>query len=255
MMRMTSARYLTIFSVIIGTIASVIALPSLARADYLPDDPGHETIHEASTAIQEIAEKISRIGFLEIEPTAKQIEEITSIYSYVDPRAQVPPALLSRALSYYHANLDKIENKNYLTVADYSQHSSKARFYVVNMNTGSVWAIHVAHGKGSDPSNSGYATRFSNLEGSEQTSLGYYLTAETYNGEHGLSLRIDGLSSTNSNVRKRDIVVHGASYVSDSNLQAGRSWGCFAVPFDDRSSVVESIKGGSLIFASGPSLE
>ena len=117
------------------------------------------------------------------------------------------------------------------------------------MKSGAVWSLHVAHGKGSDPEETGFATVFGNKSGSDRTSLGYYLTAETYSGKHGLSLRIDGLSSSNSNVREREVVVHGADYVHDIDLKAGRSDGCFAVPDDDHAHVIDVIKGGSLIYA------
>ena len=66
------------------------------------------------------------------------------------------------------------------------------------MASGEVWTLHVAHGEGSDPDDSGYAKTFSNVEGTRASSLGFFTTAETYSGEYGYSLRLDGLSSTNS---------------------------------------------------------
>jgi hypothetical protein len=107
----------------------------------------------------------------------------------------------------------------------------------------------VAHGSGSDKANDGYAEKFSNVSGSNASSLGFYMTAETYNGKHGLSLRLDGLSSTNSNVRARAVVIHGASYVSDSDIKAGRSWGCPAVSMASKDKVIKMLKGGSIIYA------
>jgi hypothetical protein len=112
-----------------------------------------------------------------------------------------------------------------------------------------VKSIHVAHGKGSDSNNDGYATNFSNKVNSEASSLGFYLTAETYHGNHGLSLRLDGLSSTNSKARERSVVLHGADYVREAEVKAGRSWGCPAVSMALRGDVIELLKGGSLIFA------
>src|SRR5690606_28831407 len=107
--------------------------------------------------------------------------------------------------------------------------SNKKRLHVINMSTGAGWSLHVAHGKGSDKNHDAYAERFSNTSGSNASSLGAYLTAETYSGSNGYSLRLDGLSTTNSNARRRAVVVHGASYVKDSNVKQGRSWGCPAV--------------------------
>ncbi len=218
------------------------------------EESSHEIVRPMSLDIMNNTERISQIGFIEPALTPALMQEINQLYSYVDVNSQVPRDLMAKALSYYHTNLAKIENPNYLSIADFSQNSSQPRFYLVNMNTGAVWNLHVAHGKNSDPGNTGFATRFSNANGSEESSLGFFLTAETYYGEHGLSLRIDGLSSTNSNVRQRAIVIHGASYVYDENIKAGRSWGCFAFPMDDRDKVVQQLKGGSLVFAAQSSL-
>ena len=87
------------------------------------------------------------------------------------------------------------------------------------------------------------------LAGSNASSLGYYMTAETYTGSHGYSLRLDGLSSTNSKVRSRAIVVHGADYVEEAAVIQGRSWGCPAVAMANRTTVINMIKGGSIIYA------
>jgi len=117
------------------------------------------------------------------------------------------------------------------------------------MSTGAVLSLHVAHGMGSDKNNNGYAESFGNTSGSEKSSLGYYRAAETYIGVHGLSLRLDGLSSSNSNVRSRAIVIHPALYVIDANIKQGRSWGCLAIPYADRDKVIGLLKGGSIIYA------
>lgn len=195
------------------------------------------------------ADVVLQLGFQIPDYTAAELQQVLDFYSYVDPWQVVPSALKAQAIAYYHANLSQITNRTYLSVVDFSTHASLPRFFIMNMKTGAVTSYHVAHGKGSDPNNTGYATKFSNVSGSNKSSLGYYLTAETYNGVHGYSLRMDGLSTTNSNVRARDIVVHGASYVYDVNIQAGRSDGCFAFPMDDRDTVVNELRGGSIIFA------
>jgi hypothetical protein len=81
------------------------------------------------------------------------------------------------------------------------------------------------------------------------SSLGYYITGSTYVGSHGTSLKLDGMSSTNSNARGRAIVVHGASYVSESSVIQGRSWGCPAVANSLKTKVINMLKNGSLIYA------
>jgi hypothetical protein len=140
-------------------------------------------------------------------------------------------------------------------VIDLGKHSSEARWFFIDMLTGKVVARHVAHGRGSNPSSkkyphgTGYATRFSNVNGSEATSRGFFLAAETYTGDHGVSVRLDGLSETNSNARDRDVVVHSADYVVEENKLQGRSLGCFAVAQSEHDAVVNQIQGGSLIYA------
>lgn len=81
------------------------------------------------------------------------------------------------------------------------------------------------------------------------TSLGFYRTGKIYIGKHGPSLRLDGLSTTNSNARDRAIVIHGADYVQEEGRIQGRSWGCPAVAQNNRESVIERLKGGSLLYA------
>lgn len=107
-------------------------------------------------------------------------------------------------------------------VVDFRRPSTQDRFFVVEGER--VTAYFTAHGSGSDPGNTGRATRFSNVSRSHQSSVGVYRTAETYSGRHGYSLCLDGLSRTNSKARARAIVVHGASYVVEGS-RAGRSWG------------------------------
>ena len=181
--------------------------------------------------------------------TAAQVSEILAAYDNVDPGHVIPRALRDQAITYFEANKDHIDNKRYLSVVDFSTRSSTARFFIIDMETGKVQALHVAHGKGSDPDNTGLPTHFSNTPESKMSSLGFYRTAETYEGNHGLALRMDGLSPTNSNVRDRAIVIHGAEYVEDKDVKAGRSWGCFAFSMDMYVKVVNGLKGGSIILA------
>ena len=182
-----------------------------------------------------------------LPPTEK--EKILAEYDYVDPTHIVPTKALEQALIYYHDNKAKIANLKVLSIIDFSQSSTKKRWYFINMETGAVWNIHVAHGKGSDSNHDGYAEKFSNVSGSNASSLGIYKTAETYQGSHGYSLRLDGLSTTNSKVRSRSIVVHGADYVKDSAVIQGRSWGCPAVSMANYKKVIDLIKAGSIILA------
>jgi hypothetical protein len=170
-------------------------------------------------------------------------------YSHLDPDHIVPAKILKAATDYYDAHQTQIQNKRYLGLIDFKQHNSKERFFIVDMESGRVEKYLVAHGKNSDVNYDGYATKFSNTNDSKMSSLGFYLTAETYNGEHGYSLRLDGLSSTNSNARERAIVIHAADYVAPGE-KIGRSWGCPAVEPRYHQQIIDELKEGALIYAS-----
>lgn len=230
------------------TFALVFSLSQMSFAHGLADDPYDERENKmADGPIPAAPNYLSR--FTTRSLSAKDRAAILNKYSFLDPRREVPQNLLEAAVEYYDANLAHIPNKNFLSVIDFSRNSAKTRFFVINMSTGAVWSMHVAHGKGSDTNHDGYAEKFSNIEGSNMSSLGMYLTAETYTGRNGYSLRLDGLSSTNSNARDRAIVIHGASYVSEENEIQGRSAGCPAVTHANRDKLINQIKEGSLIYA------
>jgi hypothetical protein len=142
-----------------------------------------------------------------------------------------------------------------LTVIDYSKASTEPRLWVLDIDSGNVlFEELVAHGRGSGDN---YATSFSNEQDSHQTSLGLFRTADVYVGSNGYSLRLDGLESgVNDRARERAIVMHGAPYVSETTARAlgrlGRSWGCPALPLSVARTIIDTIKGGSLVFAYYP---
>lgn len=188
------------------------------------------------------------VSLLTVTSLASQPVDLEK-YDHLDPSHIVPEDLLLKAVTAYEQQLSHLDRKEVITVIDFSKRSSKPRFFIVDMKSGRVEALHVAHGKGSDPEYSGFAKKFSNTPDSLMSSLGVYVTAETYYGQHGQSLRLDGLSATNSNARERAIVIHGAKYVSDENQLQGRSFGCPAVSNKNISKVIQKIGGGSLIYA------
>lgn len=212
----------------------------------LPDEATQEAVVETPTGddSQKAADDIT----VEATSTSDRAA-ILSKYAYLDPKHVVPAKALEDAVIYWNQNKVKFPNVNYISVINFGQSSKEARFYIVDMHSGSVWAIHTAHGKGSDANHDGYAEKFSNVSGSQASSLGYYKAAETYIGSHGLSLKLDGLSSTNSNARARSVVIHAADYVQESSVIQGRSWGCPAIAPQFRNTVVNSLKNGSLIYA------
>ncbi len=154
--------------------------------------------------------------------------------------------------------LDKkgmIRKKNVLTICDYSQSSNNKRLYVINVKEGRLlFNTFVSHGKNSGGE---FATSFSNLTESNKSSLGFMLTAETYSGKAGYSMRFDGMEpGINDKVRARDIVLHGSNFVNarvvEERGRIGNSLGCPAVPNDKRKLIIEAIKGGSCFFINHP---
>ncbi len=142
-----------------------------------------------------------------------------------------------------------------LAVIDYSKPSTEPRMWVFDLDRELLlYAEHVAHGRGSGEN---YARAFSNRDGSYQSSLGLFATADTYIGGNGYSLRMDGLEpGFNDRARDRAIVMHGAPYVDP--LQAlrqgrlGRSLGCPALRPAIARDVIDTIKEGQLLFAYYP---
>lgn len=181
--------------------------------------------------------------------TPEEASAILQKYNHLDPDRIVETEALSRAILYFHANQERIPNKKYITIINFHQHSGERRFYIINVSTGAVEALFTAHGSGSDKNNDGYADTFSNEENSHMSSLGFYLTAETYEGRNGYSLKMDGLSETNSKARERYVVMHKASYVTPDLPKMGMSWGCPALEVILYRRVIDTLKDGSLILA------
>lgn len=163
------------------------------------------------------------------------------------------PALLRRALAALEKHQSSIPNKDLIAVADFSQASREARFHLVNVADGKVSSYLVAHGKGSDPRHTGWLKSFSNVVGSEATSSGAYRTGDFYTGQHGRSMRLDGLDATNNNAFDRAVVIHGAWYVSKDMVREhgvlGRSQGCFAFEQDKLATIIERLGQGRMIYA------
>jgi L,D-transpeptidase catalytic domain len=163
------------------------------------------------------------------------------------------PSLLERAKAALHLHGAKIRHDDVVGIVDFNIHSSRPRFFLVNMRNGTVETLLVAHGRGSDPAHSGMAERFSNLPGSYASSIGSFVTGEYYIGAHGRSMRLAGLDSTNDNAEARAIIVHGAWYVSDDVIKQqgklGRSEGCFAVRGEDLNHVLDRLGPGRLLYA------
>ena len=180
-----------------------------------------------------------------VDPELESLKE----FDHIDPKRQVPREALRKALAFFKANQNRIPNKNYLTIIDFSKHSGDRRFHLIDLDSGAVESHYTSHGENSDPKDSGLATIFSNVINSRKSSLGFYLVAETYRGQHGFSVRLDGLSKSNSNVRERTIVIHPADYVNSSLPKMGLSWGCPALDPRVSRRLIGKIAYGSLMLA------
>ncbi len=141
--------------------------------------------------------------------------------------------------------------KDILTIIDFSLPSTEKRMWIIDLKSKSIlFNDYVAHGRNSGEDE---VVAFSNLSGSYMSSIGFYITAETYQGKHGLSLRLEGMDDEyNSNARNRAIVMHGADYVSQDFIKQygrlGRSLGCPSVSMEIHEAVIETIKEGSALF-------
>lgn len=139
-----------------------------------------------------------------------------------------------------------------ITICDYTLSSNLKRMWILDLKANKLLLnTYVAHGQGTGEE---FATTFSNKENSHQSSIGFYLTGDTYQGQHGLSLYLHGMDENyNSAAYQRAIVLHGAHYVSESfiqqNKRLGRSWGCPAVSNELAPEIINLIKGGTCLFS------
>lgn len=172
-------------------------------------------------------------------------------YSKLDPKKLVDRNLLAKALLYWEANPSKFPNKNFVSVVNFSIKSNHVRFFNINMKDGSVWAVHVAHGSKSDQNGDGVPEHFSNVDGSNMSSLGVYRVSEVYNStKFKNAARLDGLSKTNSNARSRAVVLHSAWYVWESDfISPGNTYGCLGLSEKVAPQMIENVKNGSMIYA------
>jgi hypothetical protein len=166
--------------------------------------------------------------------------------------------VLEYALMGYHRlqRRGMLRNMDLLSICDFSKPSSEKRMYIIDVrNRRLLYRTYVAHGEGSG---SEYASDFSNTPESHKSSLGFYVTRDSYYGGNGLSLRMEGLDKGfNSMALERAIVIHGAPYVSERILHKygvmGTTFGCPAIPEDLSGQIIPLLKNGSCFFIYAPS--
>jgi L,D-transpeptidase catalytic domain len=195
------------------------------------------------------AATVPAVSFADTEPSAEIVPAVLARHA-----EGLSPKVLAMALDAVAAARDRgvSGRTDRLTVIDYSLPSTEPRLWVLDLERGKV-LFHelVAHGAGSGDK---LATHFSNVNDSRATSLGLFLTGDTYEGGNGYSLKLKGLDAgVNDLAESRKIVIHGAWYVSDEHSRQfgmiGRSWGCPAISLQDAQPVIDAIKGGSFVYS------
>ncbi len=181
---------------------------------------------------------------------------ITDVYSQINfgKGQKLNPEVFNKAMRGY-LNLQAAgklsSGKQILSVVDFTMPSKENRLWIIDMKAKKViYNTFVAHGQGSGMD---MATTFSNVDGTHASSLGFYVTSETYNGAHGNSLRLNGMDKGfNDAALSRGIVMHAADYVSKGNIagqgRLGRSWGCPAVAPELAQPIINTIKGGTCLY-------
>lgn len=183
------------------------------------------------------------------EETVKKIDKTKALYERLSLENKLDYRIFKMAIN----GLEIINPplRNYLAIVDFTKDSTKKRFFLIDLvNETLVYHDFVAHGRNTGDKE---ARNFSNIQDSNKSSLGFYLTAESYYGSNGYSLRLDGLDKgLNDRARQRAIVLHGAPYVSEKFIaqtgRLGRSLGCPAVSPKITRDVINRLKGGNLIF-------
>jgi len=162
--------------------------------------------------------------------------------------------LLPQARAALLTHASRIRFRDIVGLVDFGAPSGTPRFQIVDIGNGRVLANYlVAHGRGSDPGNTGFLQRFSNRPGSNATSSGSFLVGDTYHGKYGRSRQLHGLDPANDMAFARAIVIHSADYVSQdiarSSGRVGRSLGCFTVSHGDIGEVLTMLGPGRLLFS------
>lgn len=201
---------------------------------------------------QNVAIKSNAISHLLTDSVQDIYAKASSLYDLLGLEEK---GLSKEAFEYAYKGYQKLLEKKllnqpgYLTICDFSQSSRQKRLYLIDItHCKMVLNTYVAHGRNSGGE---FATRFSNKPSSLQSSLGFYITKNTYTGEHGLSLKIEGLEpGFNDRAYQRAIVIHGATYIGEGFT--GRSYGCPALPKNESNTIINTVKNGTCLFIYHP---
>ncbi|WP_375605371.1 murein L,D-transpeptidase catalytic domain family protein [Flavobacterium davisii] len=186
------------------------------------------------------------------------LAKIEMIYFSLDANHLVLPPMecfKKAMLGYYSLKEKGLIEKEVLTVIDFSLSSTKKRMWVIDLISNRILFNNlVTHGM---KSGGEFASSFSNELNSSKSSLGFYITGETYIGKHGLSLKLDGQErGINDNARNRSVVMHGAEYANPAVIKIqgylGRSQGCPAIPEAIKYDVINAVKDKTCLFIYHP---
>jgi len=182
-------------------------------------------------------------------PTSFNAVDYKQLYTEMKLANVVDYKAFKQAITGYNKLNGK--SNHIITLIDFTKPSTKERLYVFDIKQKKMLhSSHVSHGRNSGEK---YATSFSNKKGSYKSSLGFFMTENTYHGKHGYSLILSGLEKgINDKAKERAIVIHSAAYANPCIIKntgrLGRSQGCPALPQAVSKSIIDTIKGGSLLF-------
>ncbi len=173
------------------------------------------------------------------------------LYNKLELNGKISKNVFDKALKKHKNSNEKKINKDIISIIDFSKKSTIKRLAVIHLRNETVlFNEYVTHGKKSGHT---FSNSFSNIKNSHQSSIGQYLTENTYYGKHGYSLKLEGKENTNSLAKERYIVFHGAKYATQSFIDKygylGRSHGCPAVDNKVSKAIIDTIKNGTYIYA------
>ena len=194
------------------------------------------------------APHVSSIVLPIVEPAPAEVLPV------IDPRGRIRKELLERAMAALDVHDKRITRRDRMYLVDFNKFSGEERLYEVDLEGGQVQAFRTCHGKGSDPSHTGFAQTFSDTPDSHKSSVGAFVTAgPNWGSEQGPNVLLDGMEITNFSARERAIIVHGADYAEPAFLakegKLGRSYGCFSTSHADLFTLRERMGEGRLLYA------
>lgn len=217
----------------------------------------------ATTTSFEDASGSASIAETKVNNIAKNDNPANSTFAIYDSLHLAGLGLSRHAFDYavrgynYLSSCGKLSGDQIISIVDFSLASSKKRLFILDLKNNKVlFNTYVSHGRNSGKE---MASEFSNEPESNKSSLGFYITGDTYIGKHGFSMRLFGEEKgINDNANSRAIVMHCAPYVSEAAIQMqgflGRSLGCPALPENVYKPIIEKIKNGTCLFLYSPDL-